>query len=129
MGMLSYVHQYKRHEYLKTDTAFFMVPSYFSTQSKGGFEKHKFPQKSTRSYEKFNQLVKVGVILIPFPTNSSFRRPIICSHTQWETVACPHKLGSRYHEGHKIPEVKPIPLGRGRQGSLGNGLWPELHHC
>ncbi|GIY42237.1 hypothetical protein CDAR_247631 [Caerostris darwini] len=75
--------------------------------------------ESTRSYGKFNQLVKVGVILIPFPTNSPLHRPIICPYTRWETVACPHKPGSRYSDVHKTPEVSPIPWGGGKGGKSG----------
>ncbi|GIY16281.1 hypothetical protein CDAR_501311 [Caerostris darwini] len=94
-----------------------MVPMEQSTQQTLSFKRLLTPRSTTeskRSCGKFNQLVKVGVILLPFPTDLSLPRPIICLYTQWETVACPHKPGSRYREGHKTPEVSPILLGGGK---------------
>ncbi|GIY01540.1 hypothetical protein CEXT_647891 [Caerostris extrusa] len=98
--------------------AIFSYPQKQSTQQTFSFKRLLTPQstESTRSYEKFNQLVMVGVILIPFPTNFSPQDLLSAPHIQWETVACPHKPGSRYRDGLKSPEVSPIPLGGEKRG-------------
>ncbi|GIY35984.1 hypothetical protein CDAR_369221, partial [Caerostris darwini] len=99
----------------------FLISTKQSTQQTFSFKRHLTPEsiESTRSYRKANQLVMVEVILIPFPTNSPLPRPIICPHTKSETMTCPHKPESRYRDGHKTPEVRPIPLGGGQGGKSG----------